>query len=141
MAIKLFVDTNIIIDFLDRDRKNNKDAIAFFEELENGKCVGYVTECVLNTTAYLLRKHYTTQQLRPIFQHLLSFIQLVPVSNSTYKNALHFSSTDIEDAVLYSAAIDAKLNYFITSNHKDFKKMEIASLPVFSLDDFIKNHL
>jgi predicted nucleic acid-binding protein len=141
MATKIFVDINIFIDLFDNKRANHQDAIVLFEHLENSNCNGFVTECVLNTTAYLVRKDYTADKLKLMFQHLLSFVQLIPVSNSTYSNALNFNSPDIEDAVLYAAAIDAKLNYFITSNHKDFKKMEIASLPILSLKEFIANYL
>lgn len=141
MPNKIFIDTNIIIDFLDRNRKNNEDAVTLFEELENGNCIGFVTECVLNTTVYLLRKHYSVNQIKPIFQHFLSFIQLIPVTNATYNTALNFNSTDIEDAVLYTASIEAKLNYFITSNNKDYKKMEIASLPVLSLNEFVATYI
>jgi predicted nucleic acid-binding protein len=141
MATKIFVDINIFIDLFDNKRANHQDAIVLFEHLENSNCNGFVTECVLNTTAYLVRKDYTADKLKLMFQHLLSFVQLIPVSNSIYSNALNFNSPDIEDAVLYAAAIDAKLNYFITSNHKDFKKMEIASLPILSLKEFIANYL
>jgi predicted nucleic acid-binding protein len=141
MATKIFVDTNIFIDLFDNKRANHQDAIVLFEQLENGSCTGFVTECVLNTTAYLVRKDYAADKLKLMFQHLLYFIQLIPVSNSIYNNALNFNSPDIENAVLYAAAIDAKLNYFITSNHKDFKKMEIASLPILSLKEFIANYL
>jgi len=141
MATKIFVDINIFIDLFDNKRANHQDAIVLFEHLENSNCNGFVTECVLNTTAYLVRKDYTADKLKLMFQHLLSFVQLIPVSNSIYSNALNFNSPDIEDAVLYAAAIDAKLNYFITSNHKDFKKIEIASLPILSLKEFIANYL
>jgi predicted nucleic acid-binding protein len=141
MAIKIFIDTNIFIDLFDNKRANHQDAVVLFEQLENGGCTGFVTECVLNTTAYLVRKDYAADKIKLMFQHLLSFIQLIPVSNVTYNNALHFTASDIEDAVLYAASIEAKLNYFISSNQKDFRKMEIASLPVLSLKEFIANYL
>lgn len=77
MAIKIFVDTNIFIDLFDNKRANHRDAILLFEQLENGSCTGFVTECVLNTIAYLVRKDYTADKLKLMFQHLLSFVQQI----------------------------------------------------------------
>lgn len=73
-----------------------------------------------------------------MFSHLLSFIQLLPVNTQTYQLALRLAVNDIEDAVLYHAAIENKLDYFVTSDSKDFKKISSASLPVISSAAFIK---
>lgn len=59
---KVFLDTNIIIDFLDSTRENNdKSKFLISYLLENG-FVSVVSEDMLSTIAYLARKNLTHQQ-------------------------------------------------------------------------------
>lgn len=138
MGFKLFIDINILVDLLDDERAGHKDAAALIDKAESGTCICYVTESVLNTTAYLVRKDYTVVAIAKMFSHLLGFILLLPVNTKTYRLALRLAVNDIEDAVLYKAAIENKLDYFVTSDSKDFKKIFSALLPVISSAAFIK---
>lgn len=138
MAYKIFLDTNILIDLLDDERLHHTNAIRLINEAENGNCTMYVTESVLNTTAYLVRKDYPTQKLIPLFNHLLSFVEVIPVNTITYQMGLHKAVNDIEDAILYAAALAENLNYFITNDLKDLRKLEVPKLPVLQAKDFIK---
>lgn len=141
MANKVFVDTNILIDLFDSSRQHHLSAIQLFDALEHNVVRGFVTESVLNTTAYLLRKEFSTTRIKEIFNHLLLFVNLVPVTNKIYQNALLVVANDIEDAVLYTAALEAKIHFFVTSNTKDFKKIEQKQLPIISSHEFIKKCL
>ncbi len=52
--------------------------------------------------------------------------------------ALHAGFLDLEDAVQYHTALQIKgIDYFITSNIKDYKKAS-AQLPVITPKQFIK---
>lgn len=138
MVNKVFIDINILIDLFDASRQHHESAIILFDNMEEKKCKGYLTESVLNTTSYLIRKDFNSSKLKAMFNHLLSFVDLIPVSNKTYLNGLNFSANDIEDAVLYAAALEAKLNFFITTNTKDFKKIEQSNLPIITSTEFLK---
>lgn len=141
MVTKLFIDTNILIDLFDGNRPNHAHAIKVFEALEQTKFQGYVTESVLNTTAYLLRKIFTTARIKTIYFDLLAFISVIEIDTKIYREALHITINDIEDAVLYAAALEKNINLFVTSNTKDFKKIEQTRLPIISSADFVKNYL
>lgn len=130
MVFKLFIDINIIVDLLDADRAGHNDAAKLIEEAEAGNCVCFVTESVLNTTAYLVRKDYNVSALTKMFNHLLTFIQLLPVFTKTYQLALVKAVNDIDDAVLYQTAIENNLDYFVTGDRNDFKKIAINAVPI-----------
>jgi predicted nucleic acid-binding protein len=138
MAFKLFIDINIIVDLLDSDRSGHSDAVKLIDEAEAGRCMCFVTESVLNTTAYLVRKDYNVASLTKMFNHLLSFIQLLPVYTKTYQFALHLAVNDIEDAVLYQTAIDNKLDYFVTRDIEDLKRIAINAVPIKSAKEVLK---
>jgi predicted nucleic acid-binding protein len=138
MAFKLFIDINIIVDLLDSERSGHSHAVKLIDEAEATRCICFVTESVLNTTAYLVRKDYNVASLTKMFFHLLTFIQLLPVYTKTYQFASHMAVNDIEDAVLYQTAIDNNLDYFVTSDVKDYKRIALPSLPVITTSELIK---
>ncbi len=138
MAFKILIDTNILIDLLDAKRLNHQAAIDLFNEAENNNLSVFVSESVLNTTAYLVRKDYSVKQIKDVFQHLLSFVEIIPVNNFTYTAGLQMAVNDLEDAILYSAALAKRLDYFITNDIKDLRKIELAALPVMQAKDVLK---
>ncbi len=138
MAFKILIDTNILIDLLDAKRLNHQAAIDLFNEAENNNLSVFVSESVLNTTAYLVRKDYSVKQIKDVFQHLLSFVEIIPVNNFTYTAGLQMAVNDLEDAILYSAALAKRLDYFITNDIKDLRKIELPALPVMQAKDVLK---
>ena len=138
MAIKIFLDTNIVIDFFDPTRPEHIDAVEIFAAIENENFQGFLSESVLNTSAYILRKQYTVHSLKEMLSHLLTFTKIIPCNNMLYKKGLQLLSNDIEDAVLYQLAFENNLDYFITSDKKDFKKLSSVILPVITAKDLLK---
>ena len=138
MAIRILVDTNILIDLLDAKRLNHEAAIDLFNEAENNSLSVFVSESILNTTAYLVRKDYSVTQIKEVFQHLLSFVEIIPVNNFIYAAGLQMAVNDLEDAILYSAALAKRLDYFITNDIKDLRKIEQPALPVMQAKDVLK---
>lgn len=130
MAIKVFLDTNIFLDFLDVSRDGHFQAIEIFKAIEVGKIKGYLSESVINTASYLVRKWMDKNIFKEIVIDLMQIITILPCSNSIIEQGYRNAKNDLEDAVLYQIAAIAKLEYFITLNIKDLKKLEHHSLPV-----------
>lgn len=138
MVYKLFLDINILIDLLDKKRSNHEDAVTLISAAEDGRVYSFVTESVLNTASYLIRKDFSVKRTIELFNHYLSFTELIPIDNAIYLSGLQAAVNDIEDAILYSAALHQKLNYFITNDIKDFHKIQTESLPVMVAKEFLK---
>lgn len=138
MVYKLFLDINILIDLLDKKRSNHEDAATLISAAEDGRVYSFVTESVLNTASYLIRKDFSVKRTIELFNHYLSFTELIPIDNAIYLSGLQAAVNDIEDAILYSAALHQKLNYFITNDIKDFHKIQTESLPVMVAKEFLK---
>ena len=141
MAYKIFLDINVLIDLLDNNRTNHSYAVSVINHAEAGDCYAYVTESVLNTTAYLIRKDYPPAKLRQLFNHLLAFVELIPVTTLIYTNGVQRAINDVEDAILYTAALHKSIDFFITNDIKDFKKLEIPVLPVLFAKDFLSMYM
>ncbi len=134
MEYKLFLDTNIIIDFV-QERANELDAIKEIIHLaELDKLELFISETVITTGFYVLQKQKI--QALPVFRELCKIINIIPFS----KEIIYFSVEkfkDIEDGLLYFLALQGKINYFITRNVKDFS-FQFPSLPVISPTNFMK---
>lgn len=137
MAYKIFLDINILADFFDSTRSGHKNAIRLFQKLEGGELTGYVSESVLNTLSYILRKHIKVDDLKILLSRLLSFISILKCDNKIYQNGLYLPGNDIEDLVLYQLALEHKMDYFISSDKKGFAKITGESMPVISLAELL----
>jgi predicted nucleic acid-binding protein len=134
MANKILLDTNILIDFI-QERNNELDAIIeIFKLGEIGKVDLYISESIITTALYVLRKEKI--DVISIFKDLSNIVNIIPFS----KDILYYpfeKYKDIEDGILYFLAYKAKMNYFITRNVKDFI-FSFPSLPVMTPTNFLK---
>lgn len=135
MAYKIFLDTNIIVDFL-IERKYDLDAINEIFRLAEKEIIElYVSESVITTTFYILRKQKEIDTLAA-FREMLKIVNIVIFSKDILYYPLE-NYQDTEDGILYFSASKAKMNYFITRNVKDFIFL-FPSLPVMSPTNFLK---
>jgi predicted nucleic acid-binding protein len=134
MANKIFLDTNILIDYV-QERNYELDAIIeIFKLGDLGKIDLYISETTITTSCYVLGKQKI--DALSLFRDLCKTVNFVPFS----KDILYFpieNYNDTEDGILYFLALKAKMNYFITRNVKDFTFL-FPSLPVMSPTNFLK---
>jgi len=138
MVNKIFLDINILIDFLDATRKEHIAAKELFEAIENKKVEAFFSESVINTTYYLIRKSVSPATLKSLMQWLLAIIKVIPCTNEIVAEAYRNAQNDFEDAVLYQLALHNHLDYFVTSDEKDYKRIEKAATKVVSAKQLIK---
>lgn len=138
MACSAFLDTNIIIDLLDPRRSFHEESVDLFDLLEQGKFKAYYSESVATTTAYVIRKDYSKNKICEIVNSLNKRIILLPCAAKNINNVMGRFPPDFEDALLYEIALHHQLDYFITSNKKDFKTIQNSMLPVMNAKEFNK---
>ncbi len=134
MANKIFLDTNIVIDFIIKRDFELAATEQIFDSIHKNEAEAYISESVISTSIYLLRQ-YKIDTLA-IFRDLCRFIHVAPFNrNILFMPIEKFS--DAEDGLLYFLANHNKMNYFITRNKKDFT-YAVPSLPVLTPNEFIK---
>jgi predicted nucleic acid-binding protein len=134
MVNKIFLDTNIILDYTLARKGELEDIENIFGLAEKGKLELFVSESVISTSFYFLQKNK--------LDALLIIRELSPLLNIiTFKKDILFfpleKYKDTEDALLYYIAASGKMNYFITRNVKHFV-FTIPSLPVITPSRFLK---
>ena len=121
MASKIFLDSNIVLDFLDNKRPHHEQAVSLFLEIESGLYEAFISETVITNTDYILRKQATRAQRVSLYNDLLRLLNLLPCSAHTCQAAFRVEFVDIEDCILYQIATEAHLDYFITNDLKLLK--------------------
>ena len=130
MACSIFLDVNIIVDFFLEDRAGHEDAVQIISAAEKRTINICLSESVINTTVYLTRKSVTADIFKQGLNEMLLFGRVLPCNNSIIRQAYSIAKNDLEDAVLYQLAMHHRLDYFVTSDVKDFKKIQHPLLPV-----------
>ena len=138
MVYNIFLDTNIIIDFLDPRRPFHNDSNILFKMLEEGRFKAHYSESVVTTTAYVIRKDFSKNNISEIMGNLNRQIILLACTAQYIKNTASMLPPDFEDALLYEIALHHQMDYFITSNIKDFRSIQRADLPVMNAKNFNK---
>ena len=138
MAIKIFLDTNIILDVFDDKRIFHNDSIALYKLIEDGAVLGFVTESVLTTTDYILQKNLSKKYRQLLFTALNSLLKILPCSRQNFEKALQTNFDDLEDALLYQIALENKIDYYITNDLAVVKKLSNSILPILKPKELLK---
>ena len=119
--MKVFIDTNILIDFLAARQPFTEDAIALFQLADNGEIELMVSDLTIVNTIYVLRRmHYGLPEIYDSLDAIRPLLTITSMGQSVIDRCLQHRSDDFEDEMQYLSAVDANADYIITRNKKDF---------------------
>ena len=125
---KLFLDTNVVLDLIEKREPFVYNAALLFQLRMDGVCKLFVSDLTIVNIAYIVRKSYSKEKLYAILDKLYSFLVIVPGGATVIGRAIESQANDFEDSVQYYAACQAKVDYMITRNKKDYSFSEIEVL-------------
>jgi predicted nucleic acid-binding protein len=133
-----FLDANVFLDAILKRTDNYKFCQSLFDESQSGLLKLTTTpSCLLNVIYFLQKAGIANPVIIQIIEDILKLVSLHAPGEATFLTALHAGFADLEDAVQYYTALQVKgIDYFITSNTKDYKKA-LSKLPVLSPKQFI----
>jgi predicted nucleic acid-binding protein len=137
MAIKVFLDTNIILDLLDIKRRFHESSKQLFSNIENRKLKGYISESVICNTDYILQKLWSKLERNQFFETLLETITVLPCKTSTIQNALKIALPDLEDAILFQIALENEIDFLVSNDHQLTKFSETGMLKTISTEGLL----
>lgn len=133
---QIFLDTNVLIDFL-ADRKPFSVAAAqIFNLSVSGKIKIYISAVSYNNIYYILRQTFSNSQTIQLLNELCEMTEIADVTKAIIKKALKSDFKDFEDAIQYNCALSlSKIDFIVTRDTKDFKK---SILPVMNPEEALK---
>ena len=135
--MRVYVDTNIILDFLIPRDEFLEDAAAVLELAKNSDVFEFMSASIVTDVFYNAKKNtnldsYDTQQA---IRDLLIVLDILPTTKADILSALNKNWKDFEDAVQYSVAENNAIDYFVTRNQKDFTEIGV---PIITPSEFVR---
>lgn len=136
MSKRIFIDTNIMLDFLG-ERKPFYDPIAKIATLaEKGNLTMVVSPISFAMVNYFLAKFENPKIAREKLRKFKIISKVCLLDEQTIEKGPNSSIEDFEDALQYFSATESDCEIIITRNGKDFTK---SLLPVMTADEFLKS--
>ena len=130
---RLFLDTNIVVDVLERREPFCNDAVRLFTMAYNKQVQLVVSPMTYSTASFLLRKH-GPDGVRNLLSNFRQLSRVATTDERTVDDSLASQFKDFEDAMQYYTAVNAKADVIITRNGKDFAA---SKLPVMTATEYL----
>lgn len=135
--MNVFLDTNILIDFVDnRDKRDYAKRI--IELGMQGEITLFASYLTYANMAFILRHRSREEKYRLLREARQNIVVVAPtVEQLDY--ALGHEAKDFEDLLQYRCALEADCDVIVTNNTDDYE--EFCQLPFFTSEDFVINYL
>ena len=134
--LKVFVDTNVLLDFF-LCREGVDWARSILMKGYDNSCKLYVSSLTFSHLAYILRKVAKGKALYEILETLMEMVEIISVDKDVISEAVSLKANDFEDAIQYFSAKKINANYIVTNNGKDFDFSKISIVTPFQLLNFV----
>ncbi len=133
----LFIDTDVIIDFLVDRKPYSREAAFIFTLIDQKKLKGNVSSLTFSNLYYVLRKMEPHKKVLAKLDSISKMLTILNVGEQNIKDAIESGFSDFEDSIQYFCALDhKKIEVIITRNTKDYKNSTIS---VMTPGDFLKS--
>jgi predicted nucleic acid-binding protein len=132
--MKVFLDTNILLDVLARRNPFFANAAKIWTMSEHGELDAFVSSFSFNNIYYIIRKAEGKTKAKKALRLLRAIFSSVAPDRQIMDQAIDSDIDDFEDAVQYYSAGRAHADYLITRNPRDFPADD---LPIVSPDEFL----
>ena len=134
--ITIFLDTNVVIDYLQKREPFAKYATNIFDLCADKKVSVSISSQSVADIFYILRKDYTVSERKYMLRGICKMIGIVGADKKMVINALmNENFDDLEDCIQAECAKAAGAKYIITRNINDFTSSVIE--PILP-EDFLK---
>jgi predicted nucleic acid-binding protein len=126
---KIFVDSDVVIDFFTDRAPHVNPASELFDLNEQGSVKIYLSAVSINNIYYIVRRFLGHNKTIEVIELLTEMTEIVGTTKKEIIQALKNNFSDYEDSIQYSSALTIKdLDAIITRNIKDYKNASIAVL-------------
>ena len=133
--MKLFLDTNIVMDYVENREPFVVYTLSLFQMEYEGLHQLYVSDLTFANIAYLCRKSMTYERLYEVMEELCTVLHIVAIGEQAVTKAIRLKVKDFEDSLQYFSAKHAGVDCIITRNKKDFG---FSDIPVYTPSGFME---
>jgi predicted nucleic acid-binding protein len=134
---KVYLDCNILIDWLVDREPFSYFASKIIEFSEKKEIVSFVSALTLANTYYLVSNELGKKVAGGFLKDASTLFRFAGMSEEVIRKSIQNRYKDFEDDLHYYTAIETNLDYLITRNKKDYKSDNIL---VVDSEEFVKIH-
>jgi predicted nucleic acid-binding protein len=125
----IFMDTNVVIDFLANRQPFSADAARLFNSAINNNVTIYISAVSYNNIYYILRQSLSSNATIKLLTELASMAEITDVTDRIIRQSLKTDFKDYEDAIQYYCALSIpQIDFIVTRNIKDYKQSTLSVL-------------
>jgi predicted nucleic acid-binding protein len=132
--VRIFVDTNLLLDVLVKREPFYTAAARVWTLAETGACEALVSAISFNNVFYIVRKAHDTATARRALVLLRDVFASIAPDQRILNQAIDSDIPDFENAIQLYSAIHARADYLLTRNVGDFPT---GILPILAPDEFL----
>lgn len=123
----LFLDTNILIDYLLERGADGISAERIFDAAFEGRVRLIVAAHSLTNISYITRKILNHRQITQAIKSICGMCEVCEINADNIQKTIAANYTsDFEDALQIQCAVDSNSDYIITRDMKDFSNSPVA---------------
>ena len=137
--MRIFLDTNILLDVLVPDRLSASSSSMIFEQVKKGSLEAFiVTQSIVDM--YYISSHYAVrkEEADRLTQWLLAFINIRSIDTFDLRAALKMDSSDFEDNTLLAHAESEQCDIFVTNDREILTRKNLDPLKIMSPEQFVQ---
>ena len=138
--MRVFLDTNVIIDVLQNREPWCRSGKAIFLYVAKKEFAGCITAKEAADIHFFAKKQFkgdenVDDKARQILIKLFSLFEIIDTTESDCKNALSFPNNDYEDAIMIETALRSGVDCIITRNTEHFSESPVK---IYTPDEFVE---
>jgi predicted nucleic acid-binding protein len=123
--MNVFLDTNVVIDFMGEREGFFDDAAAIFAMIEDKIITASASALTIVNCAYILKKVFSSDIMLEKVEALCQMLNVTPIDRNHLMNAVQLKPCDYEDAVQYLSAMPYRPDVIITRDKRGFRDYDI----------------
>ena len=123
--MNVFLDTNVVIDFMGEREGFFDDAAAIFAMIEDKIITASASALTIINCACILKKVFSSDIMLEKVEALCQMLNVTPIDRNHLMNAVQLKPCDYEDAVQYLSAMPYRPDVIITRDKRGFRDYDI----------------
>lgn len=129
MALRILVDTNILLDYLLEREHYGDMARTILKLCQKKKLFGCIAAHSVTNIFYILRKDFSIEERRGILLNICKIFRVEGIDIQKLQSALvNEEFNDFEDCLQAECAKSFQADYIVTRNLEDFKNSDIPCI-------------
>lgn len=136
MKTRLFLDTNIMLDFLGERHPFYSSVAKIATLADKGQISIIVSALSYSTVGYFLTKYENKDIAKEKLRKFKILSEICDLNEQIIEKGLNANFSDFEDSLQYFSALSSECDILITRNGKDFKT---SSIPIMTAEEYLRS--